>query len=235
MRSLLVVTLVATPANAGRTSFGWFEGTEVVAERAVELQARITERNDLGDTRIRDTTLWLGPQIGVVEGLELTLPVELVWSSGVGIEQDFALRRYAADLRYRFTERTAALGPVAKLSVTRDVIRRDVIHAELDAAVSYTRGRVYAAGSLGVVGDVNRGGLRLTFRPAAAASFSLTDEVRAGAELHAELEKDSGATSWIVAGPSLGWSHDRFWLAATYAIGLRNIDSAPRIVWAIAF
>jgi len=235
MRALAIVAVLATPADAGRTHFGWFEGTDVLAERAVELQVRLTERNDLGDTRIRETAVRLGPQLGITRQLELTLPVELVWASAVGVEQDFALRRYGADLRYRFTDRENALAPVAKLSITRDVVRRDVIHAELDAALSYAVSRFYAAGSVGIVGDVNRGGLRLTLRPAFAASIAITDELRAGVELHAELERDSGATSWIVAGPSLGWTHGRFWLSATYGFGIENIGSAPRLVWAVAF
>ncbi|MDQ3338713.1 MAG: hypothetical protein M4D80_26405 [Myxococcota bacterium] len=235
MRALLIIALLAAPAYAGRTYFGWFGGTDVLDERAVELQTRLTERNDLGDTRIRDTTLWVGPQIGITKQLELTLPVEMIWASAVGFEQDFALRRYGADLRYRFTDRDKAIAPLVMLSVTRDVVRRDVIHAELDAAVSYTFGRIYAAGAIGVVGDVNRGGLRLTVRPAVAASVGITGDLRAGAELHAELERDSGATSWIVAGPSASWTHGRFWLSATYGIGVKNISSAPRLVWAMAF
>ncbi len=235
MRALVIVALLGTPASAGRTFFGWFEGTDVLDDRTVELQTRLTERNDLGDTRIRDTALWLGPQIGITNHLELTLPVEMVWTSAVGIDQDFALRRYGAELRYRVTDRDHALAPVAKLSATRDVVRRDVIHAELDTAVSYTTGRLYAGGSIGVVGDVNRGGLRLTVRPAVAAAISVTDELRVGAELHAELERDRGSTSWIVAGPSVSWTHGRCWVSATYGLGIKDVSSAPRLVWAIAF
>jgi hypothetical protein len=235
MRALVIIALLATPAHAGRSSFGWFEGTDVLDERAVELQTRLTERNDLGDTRIRETTLWLGPQVGITNQLELTLPFEMGSTSAVGIDQDFALRQHGAELRYRFTERDNAIAPLAKLSVIRDVVRRDAIHAELDAAVSYTIRGVYVGGSLGVIGDVNRGGLRLTVRPALAASIAVTGYLRAGAELHAELERESGATSWIVAGPSASWTHGRFWLSATYGIGLSNISSAPRLVWAVAF
>jgi hypothetical protein len=235
MRALVIVALLASRADAGRSYFGWFEGTDVLEERAVELQTRLTERNDLGDTRIRDTTLWLGPQIGITNGLELTLPLEMSWSSAVGIEHDFALRRYGADLRYRFTDRKNAIAPLAKLSVTRDVVRRDAIHAELNAAVSYMSGRLYAGGSIGLAGDVNRGGLRLTLRPAVAASVAITDNVRAGAELQADLERNSGAMSWIVVGPAMSWTHARFWLSATYGIGVKNISSAPRLVWAMAF
>ena len=235
MRALVIIALLATPAYAGRSNFGWFDGTAIVDASTVELETRLTDRNDLGDTRIRDTTLWIGPRIGITDHLELTLPVEMTWASAVGIEPAFALRRYGAELRYRFTDPVHALAPLAKLSVTRDVVRRDVIHAELDAAVSYTIGRIYAGGSIGLVGDVNRGGLRLTLRPVVAACVAIVDELRAGAELYGELERDSDATSWIVAGPSVSWTHGRFWLSATYGFGLKNINSAPRFVWAMAF
>jgi hypothetical protein len=233
MRTLVIIALATTPAYAGHTDFGWFEGTDVLDEKAVELQTRLTERNDLGETRLRDTTLSLGAQVGITNHLELTLPIEMTASSSVGIEEDFRMRRYGAELRYQFTD--AALTPLAKLSVTRDVVRRDAVRAEVDAAISYTLGGFYIGASLGVVGDANRGGLQVIVRPALATSIAVTDEIRTGAEIHAELETESGATSWIIAGPSASWTHGRFWLSATYGIGLDNIRSAPRLVWSVAF
>ena len=119
--------------------------------------------------------------------------------------------------------------------MVRDVIRRDVVHAELDTTLAFTRGRVVVAGELGITGDVNRGGLRMLLRPSAGASVRIVGELRAGGELHAELPRESGATSWIVAGPTLGWRHGRFWLAAHYGFGVRAIRRAPRLVWSVAF
>jgi len=36
-------------------------------------------------------------------------------------------------------------------------------------------------------------------------------------------------------GPSLGWSHGRFWLSAAFGVGVYQIKTAPRVVWGVLF
>jgi hypothetical protein len=231
----LLVLAIAGDAAADRAHFGWLGGTETLEARAVEIQTRIFERNDLGDTRIRETSLWSGIQIGITDRLELTLPAELSRFSAVGLEDDFALRRYGAQVRYRFVDRKSSVVPVVRFELDRDVIRRDVVHAELDGTVSYVRGRMFAAATVGITAEGSRGGLFLIIRPGAGVSYEVANHLRLGGEIHAELDRESDDLSWIVAGPSIAWTHGRFWLAATYGIGFQNISSAPRLVWGAAF
>lgn len=216
--------------------FAWLPEPAVLPERGVEIELRTTEHENLGDTHIRDTVVWTGVQVGITDRLELTLPAEFAYSSAVGMEPALGFRGFAAELRYRFVDRDARLAPLARFAIVRDVVRRDVVHAELDATLAFTHGRVVVAGELGITGDVNRvGGLRMLLRPSAGASVRIVDELRAGAEVHAELPRESGATRWIVAGPTLAWRHGRFWLAAHYGFGVSNVDRVPRFVWSVAF
>jgi hypothetical protein len=235
--ALLVLASGARSAAADRGHFGWLGGTDVLAAREVEVQVRVTERNDLGDTQIREAALWIGPAIGVTDRLELTLPAELSRRSAIGLPPDFALRRYGAELRYRFADTTPApaVAPLLRFAVQRDVIRRDLFHAELDGAVSLQRGCIFAAAEVGVIAEINFGGLHIELRPGAGVSVGVGHELRLGAEVHAEIDRDPGGTRWLAAGPSLGWVHGRSWLAGTYAIGISSIASAPRLAWGIAF
>ena len=72
-------------------------------------------------------------------------------------------------------------------------------------------------------------------RPGAGVSFKAVGDLRFGAEVFAEINIDSKATSWAAAGPNLAWSHGRFWLSAAFGIGLYHVDTAPRVQWGIAF
>lgn len=236
MRALVVAAvLVPTPALAGPGQFGWLGTTELLATRDAEPQVRITDQNDLGATRIRDTTLWAGVQVGVTDRLELTLPIEASWSSAVGLEPQLALERYGAEVRYRFVDRKSCLVPVVRFGIHDDLVRRSFTRGELDAILSFTHGRLIAGGELGVTTDASTQSFHLLIRTGAGAGYLVRDNLRLGGELHAEIDRESGGTSWVVAGPSLAWRHGNFWLAATYAFGISNINSAPRLLWGGSF
>ena len=79
--------------------FAWLPELDVVPARAVEVELRTTEHEDLGATRIRDTVVWAGVQVGITDRLELGLPAELAYTSAVGLEPSFALRSFGAELR----------------------------------------------------------------------------------------------------------------------------------------
>jgi hypothetical protein len=236
MRALVAgLVLASAPAVAGPSQFGWLGTTELLAARDAEPQVRITDQNDLGVTRIRETTLWAGVQVGITDRLELTLPIEATWSSAVGIEPQFALQRYGAEVRYRFVDRKSCLVPVLRVGLHDDLVRRSFTRGELDGTLSYTRGRLLVGGELGLTTDASTQSFHLLIRTGAGAGFEVRDKLRVGAEIHAEIDRESGGTSWVVAGPSLAWRHGGFWLAVTYAIGLSNIDSAPRLLWGGSF
>jgi hypothetical protein len=60
-------------------------------------------------------------------------------------------------------------------------------------------------------------------------------DFRIGAEVFAQISLDDKGASWAVAGPNMSWTHGRFWVSATYGIGVYQIKDAPRMQWGIAF
>jgi hypothetical protein len=66
---------------------------------------------------------------------------------------------------------------------------------------------------------------------------AVSEELRLGAETYSEMDPSNGSISvdWIGAGPDLAWTHGRFWLAGSVLVGLKGIDAAPRLNFAVAF
>jgi hypothetical protein len=216
--------------------FAWFGDTEQLVAGGVEAELRATEHVDLGDTRIRDTILFTGLRFGATDSLELTFSADVASTSAVGLQQEFALRDYAGSVRYRFLRRTATVVPATRLTLVRDGVRRDVIHAELDATIVGTYDRFVGAAELGYVIDANKGGgFRQRLRTNLAVGVLPLPSLTTAVELHGEFDKESGATDWIVAGPTVAWARGRFWLSAHYGFGVSGIGHASRIAWAFSF
>jgi hypothetical protein len=89
--------------------------------------------------------------------------------------------------------------------------------------------RVQIAATLGGVLDINFAHLHEEVRPGIGASARVVGELRLGAELYAQLSRDATVPSWAVIGPDLAWSRGRFWLAAAFGIGVKNVTAAPRL------
>lgn len=231
--ALLYLTLDHGPAMAGRSSFGWLTTTDVVPDRGVELESRVTDENDKGPLHDRSTALWLAPAIGLTDCVELRLPVEMTWRSETGSRSDFTLSRFGADVRYRFSRSRVA--PLFRFALDRDVTIRNLAHAELDLAVSYDTGAILILVDAGVTFEANRGGVHFEARPGAGISVRVKPEVRIGAEVFGAHSFDTAAESWAAVGPNLAWTHGRFWFAGSFGIGIHNISSATRFVWGIGF
>ncbi len=63
----------------------------------------------------------------------------------------------------------------------------------------------------------------------------MTSELRLGGEIYSELSLDTQSDSWAAIGPNLSWTHGRFWLSGAFGIGLYHVQTAPRVMWGIAF
>jgi hypothetical protein len=238
-----LMAMASRDARAGRSGFAWFFDTEVVPERGVELETWVIDENGLGD-QDRDTTriLWQ-PAIGVTERLELALPVELdhIEIDDPMVGGDTQLANYGAELRLRLAspDRIDA-GPVVallRLGGKRVVTARERVRGEGDLVVSAELGRCWrAVADAGVVGEAGTGTDLLFLRPGAGVNVLVAPDLRAGVEAFASFNLDDDrSTDWMVVGPNLAWTHGRFWLAATFGVGLFGIDTAPRINWAVAF
>ena len=127
--------------------------------------------------------------------------------------------------------------PLIRVGIKKPVYEGVAAQLEADAIVSYDQDRVHATIDLGVIDDVRSGDDYMQTHSGAGVSVKVTDELAVGAEGYAELHL-AGATSaddWAIVGPDLSWTHGRFWLTATYGVGVYQVWSAPRVKWGIAF
>jgi len=238
--ALVVVAAAAGPAQAGRSHYGWLYGSEVNPERAVELETWILERNGRGDEETEETSTWWAPVVGITDHVEVAIPVEIEWNDhgGIGVATT-QLVRWGAEVRWRpQSVDPVEAGPLTTLfraGVKRVVAKRFGVRGEADAVVAYETGRVHIEGDLGIVATRAEGDTVAEIRPAAGVSVRVVADLRVGAETYGELELSGRVDDWMVAGPSLAWTHGRFWLAGTFGIGLFGVTTAPRVNFAVAF
>lgn len=239
--AFLILACLAPSAHAGRSFYGWLYGTEVLPERGVELQTWLLETNGKAGSAPDTSSIWWGPLIGVTDQLELSLPVEMVWRAGDGMDNpaSFTFKRFGLEARYRLAPADAAeapaLVPLLRVAVKRDVTERSSLVVEADVVASYEVGRLQALIDAGIYGDLQSSDRRWNFRPGAGVSVAVTSELRVGAEAYVELDLRSKSESWAIVGPNLAWTHGRFWLSGAFGIGVYHIETAPRVMWGIAF
>lgn len=236
---IIVACLLPRTAHAGRSFYGWLYGTEVMPERGVELQTWILETNGKYNANGKESSIWWGPQIGITDQLELSLPIEMLWGSGDDIEPFFTFKRFGIEARYRLVSsdpvEAPPLVPLLRVAVKRDVSERDSVIVEGDVVASYEIGAVHALIDLGVFGDLKSNDKVWEIRPGGGVSYAVTADLRFGVEAYAELNLDSASRSWAAVGPNLAWTHGRFWLSAAFGIGVYHVKTAPRVMWGIAF
>ena len=233
LASAVVLAASATPAQAGRSHFGWMYGTDVIPERGVEIESWILEENQKGDSTSGETAFWWGPVVALTAHLELAISMEAAEEEG---SPHFT--RWGADLRYRPQSPDAVdAGPFAtkfRIGAKRLILDRAGIRGEADAIASYTAGRVLASIDAGAVFQHTPAEDEVELRPAAGVSVRAVDDLRFGVELYSELIVKGEGTSWLVVGPTVSLTHGRFWGAATLGIGLLGIRDAPRLSFGVA-
>jgi hypothetical protein len=112
---------------------------------------------------------------------------------------------------------------------------------ELGLVSTYEVGSVIIGADISLSSDITRDDIGFDLHPAVGVSVRATDELRVGAEAIAYVPFDTppGKTTsdleWVAAGPNLSWTHGRFWVTATYSIGISHVKDAPRAQWGIAF
>jgi hypothetical protein len=230
---------VARPASAGRTPFGWLSGTEVVPERAVELDTWIHDLDNVGAAERDETELGWSAIVGITDQLELALPVELSWSRVGAVPGETSLDRWGGELRYRFASsdplEAPALVPLLRLSIQREIDDRRAATVEGEAVLSYDCNRVHAAASVSWRQTFHEGSDPIRVRPMAGVSVAVTDELRLGVEAVSSFAARGPGANWVAVGPDLAWSHGRFWLSVSAPIGVSNVDAATRVHWGVAF
>jgi len=235
--ALVAVVLMALPARAGRTHYGWLYGTEVNPERGVELETWILQEN--GKDGEDETLVWWGPVFSLTEKLELAVPIELAFARE-GDESGTNLERFGGELRYRFNSPDPVqAGPVtvlARAGVKRFAQHRSGARGEADLVVAFERGRFHAEVDAGTIAEhVSGVDDKVEFRPGAGFSIEAVSRLRFGAEAYAEFGVTGESRDWLAVGPTASFTRGRYWLSGTMGIGVFGIDSAPRINFAIAF
>jgi len=249
VRAALVVLVVAmavpSTAEAGRSQYGWLYGSEVIPERGAEIQTWVAEKNGRFDTNVKETSMWWGAFVGVSDQLELAFPVEFLWlrADDPRGAATFTIEKFGVEARYRFAKAdpdpatAPKFVPLVRVGLKRDVGLRDVTILEADLVASYQSGRFHGLIDAGVVAKVSRDDAELELRPGAGIAIEVKEGLRFGAEFYSELavDDDLKKSRWAGVGPNMAWTHGRFWLSASFLIGLYQIDTAPRVVWGILF
>lgn len=232
--------MVPAVAHAGRQELGWLYDAEVLPEKTVELQQWVYEKNGVNDDSTRDTLLWWGALIGLTDQLELALPIEFLWREE-GAAKNFTVEKFGAELRYRFVktdaEKPDGVAPLVRVAVKRDVIERGTVLAEGDLVVAYRAGRFKGVVDLGVASKISRDDVKIELRPGVGISLETAKNLRLGLEGYGELFLDSDLKKqrWFGVGPNMSWTSGRFWLTASFLVGVYQIDTAPRVVWGVLF
>lgn len=246
MGRLLLLAMVVAPgtASAGRTFYGWLQGSATMPERGAEIGTFISEENRLEDLHNnRDTTWWFAPSIGINDQLELTLPIEFAWDRADNTGPRSTMLHYAAELKYRFVTSDPvdkpAFAPAILVGVNRVVTgSRDVVEPHATLIGTYEAGAFHAAINLGIEALVSPDQQYYQAVPGVGVSIAATDDLRFGVEAFGEFAlnlTDDGNYSWFAVGPNLAWTHGRTWISAAYGIGVYKIRDAPKLNWGIAF
>lgn len=245
---LLSTLIVGAPASAhaGRSFYGWMQGSEVMPERGAELQTWLAEENRIDDEALRSESEWgAGAFIGITDQLEIGFPVNIVWGQTPGMPGNTALHDYGVQLRYRMVtqdpEDAPPFAPLVRIGIDRLVLDRTTMRPHVTIVGAYEAGIVHAQAEVGFVAELARDDndpmtkeSNFDVRPGIGASIRAVGDLRFGAELFAQVALSTG-TSWAVIGPDISWTHGRTWVSATYGIGITGIKDAPRLQWGIAF
>jgi hypothetical protein len=232
-------------AEAGRTNYGWLYGDEVLPKRGVEIQTWVYERNGRLDGELRETLMWWGALVGVTDQLEVVFPSEWIWreiDSAAG-SATFTLEKFGVEARYRFNkldpESPDGFSPLLRVALKRDVTARTVTIGEADLVLGYTKGRFHGQLDLGLTTRLSEDDAKVELRPGAGIALRVKEDLRFGVEAYGEIFVDSDSAvkkqNWFGVGPNIAWTHGRFWLSASFLVGVYQIDTAPRLIWGILF
>ena len=241
---LLSAALVAAPgsAHAGRTFYGWLYGSEVMPQRAAELQSWISDENRPNASFPFRRNVWtVTAQVGVTDQLELGFPTEFEWLQRTEMMTTTTLTRwstYGIEARYRFVTQdpvdAPALVPLVRVGMKRLIGNRDAMQPELDFVLSYETGIVHVLMDLGFTAVVDAE-VTAQFRPGAGISVLVVEDLRVGAEAFVEVKTDTETEGF--AGPNVSWTHGRFWVSGVLGMGKEQsrLQTAARVQWGLAF
>ncbi|MBI5610463.1 MAG: hypothetical protein HY902_16415 [Deltaproteobacteria bacterium] len=238
IRIVVVVlgTLLAGTAQAGRRPHTWVWDAEVLPERGVEVESWVTDRIYKKGADI--TEVWLAPIVGLTDRLELAMPLQ--WSHAqagnrVGIDW------YGAELRWRLRSpdpiESGGWSPLLRAAVRKSLASRDALVGELTLVGSWdATEKLRLTANVGALADA--AGRKVQLQYAAGISYVVMPDLRLGVEVFSVDFAKAPATAkgGTLVGPSLGWTHGRLWTTAGYVLGITEFaaDGMFRLMWGIA-
>jgi hypothetical protein len=228
---LLGLCLAPAESSAARRRFAWSFDTEMLPERGVELEGWLTE--EAGEDP--KTTLEWRLGLGLLDQIEVSLPVEITFAGGMT-----QLDTYGLDARFRLVTADPLLAPkvvpLVRVGIER-AVADDAVTGEADFVVTGDVWRLHAVADLGVAVESLGPTVGLTY--GAGAVVSLTDFIHVGAEAFGEavLAAPTPEAPWLGLGPTLAFTHGRFWITASALIGLMAAapDFQGRVLWGVQF
>ena len=173
---------------------------------------------------------WM-PVVALTDQVELALPVEFTFAdAGAGSHTQLAW--WGGELRWRLApsdplENCWPITPLVRLAVTRSPPQH-ATRLEGDLVVSKdVAAKLHLVLDVAVQADITSSATAAKTNPGLGASWSFSDDLRAGVELVGEKHlKGEGEAAWLSGGPNLSYTHGRFWVTAGLAVGFN--DTAPR-------
>lgn len=229
--ALLLLGVAGRDAAAGRRFTTWVWDTDVLPERAVELEWWVWEKTGYA---AREAALSAAGVVGLTDNLELALPVDVVWRPEAGTQ----LASAGVDLRWRLAPadraRSGPLVPLVRVGARR-LFAEDAARLEGDAVLSLDAGRLHAVVDAGAIwiSDDEEGYVTL----GGGATVETITDLRFGVEAYGEIALDGASDeTWVSVGPNVSFTHGRFWVSASLPIGIGDgPELLPRVIWAVAF
>jgi len=240
----LVVALAAgvafdvAPAHAGLRTTAWNFDSETVPARQAELELWLTNLVAGVDGAAGTTSLLVAPVIGLVDGVELALPMTFDYSRADGAT---TMGVYGAEVRWRLAPsllgRKTGWVPLLRAGARRSPASDEQIRL-LGTAVlgGNPTPELHVVANLGVVAITDPSAVALEY--GAGALYAVTPDVKLGLDAFGRHQiKGTGPSATLAVGPALALTHGRFWLALSVPVGLTSDspDVAPRMIWALAF
>ncbi len=229
-------TLAAVTAQAGRRPHTWVWDAEVLPERGVEVESWVTDRIYPKSSDI--TEVWLAPIVGVTDRLELAIPLQ--WSQ-VQARDHVGIGWYGAELRWRLRSpdpvESGGWSPLLRAAVRKSLVARDALVGELTLVGSWdVTDKLRLMANAGVQVDAAVRSVQGLY--GAGASYAVVPDLRVGLELFGTdfAKAPVGVRGGVLAGPSLGWTHGRLWTTVGYVAGITEFAASGmfRWMWAIA-
>ena len=224
----LAALLPSRAAMAGPRPYGFSQGVDSLPDGTLELESWFSAEKPRSGAAGWDW--WLGPVTGLTDRIEAGLfAIFEQPAASPGGTSSVALSSLRAHASWLLADKAAWPVDVRlRAEYGQRVAAGTPNTAWLTAIVSRDLGRLNLTANLGgyleMADDETLSELVGSF----ASTMELPAGFRLGGEIFTEKELKAGGKTEVWAGPSLAYGRGRFWLAATFGLGLTDDTSQHR-------